>query len=40
MIIAASIARIALLRPKETILPPKKLPMNSPTILELETSVV
>jgi hypothetical protein len=39
-IIAAFIAKIALLRPIATILPPTKLPMNRPTILEFEKSVV
>lgn len=40
IIIAAFIARIAFLRPKETILPPKKLPIKRPTMLEFDTSVV
>lgn len=36
----AFIAKIALLRPNFTILPPKRLPMNSPTILEFEMRVM
>ena len=38
--INAFIIRIAFLRPRATILPPIKLPIKSPTMLEFDTRVV
>ena len=40
MMIATFMSRMALLRPYATTLPPTKLPINRPTILELDISVV